>query len=309
MKITFILLCWYFVSCLCSSSVKPPPDKFGSYPSWWPVQSMINMPSISPSPSKDGPSFDSANPSTDPGGYTSLIYNINSTLNNQPALSETFTYYNQFVWKNMDYLGYVFLNVGFSSLPLYNCSSAGNLFDIEYFGTAGFGDTVMCQKLNEGKCCNQYFGYGAYYARYAVSAQNVAITTVLQVGACDLTMLDESLFCALLSGSGYCQERYLSRNLRQYTFPCLDNMYFFYIVQCPIYKAIGTMDIIAIYEPPLFIQHSTISDSLQIKSYDQINMQDKVCIPYSYFTVLTSSISNLSLKVLILQLIYAVYIF
>jgi len=293
MKFAVIVL--FFIGSF-SANVMPPPDKFGTYPSWWPTQKMINMPTLSASTSKNGPSFDSANPSSDPGGYTNLIYNTDATLNNQPALSETFTYYNQFVWKNMDFLGYVFLNVGFSSLPLYNCSSAGNLFDIEYFGTAGFGDTIMCTKIGEGQCCNQYFGFGAYYARYAVSAQNVAITTVMQVGACDLTMLDESLFCALSAGSGYCQERYLSRSLRQYIFPCLDNMYFFYVVQCPIYKAIGTMDIISIYEPPMFIEKSTVSDSLQIKAYDQINMQDKVCIPYSYFKISTSWFSMFELK-------------
>jgi len=303
----FILFLLYlFLTETLSSNILPPPDKFGTYPSWWPIQKMINMPTLSAS--KNGPSFDSANPSSDPGGYTNLIYNIDSTLNNQPALSQNFTYYNQFVWKNMDFLGYVFLNVGFSSLPLYNCSSAGNLFDLEYFGTAGFGDTVMCPKFGEGKCCNQYFGFGAYYARYAVSAQNVAITTVLQVGACDLTMLDESLFCALSAGSGYCQERYLSRSLRQYVFPCLDNMYFYYVAQCPIYKAIGTMDIISIYEPPMFIEKSTVSDSLQIKSYDQINMQDKVCMPYSYFKATTSSVPMLKLKSGLYQIIFSLLI-
>jgi len=296
----------FYLHCVCSvfslPFIKPPPDAYGTYPAWWPKQNMINMPTLSSSTSKHGPSYDSANPSSDPGGYTNLIYNVDSTLNNQPT--EEYPYFNQFIWKNMDYLGYVFLNVGFSSLPLYNCSSAGNLFDLEYFGTAGFVDTIICTKFSEGKCCNQYFGFGAYYARYAVSAQNVAISTVFQVGACDITMLDESLFCALSAASGYCQERYLSRALRQYTFPCLDNMYFFYVVQCPIYKVIGTMDIISIYEPPLFMQKATVSDSLQIKAYDQINMQDKICVPYSYFSVKTSSVPLIKIHLSVVILLF-----
>jgi len=265
--------------------IQPPPDQFGKYPTTWPKIDGMTMPILSPSTSSDGPSFLQGQPLSDPGGYVLRIYHPNSTYNAQEGPK-----FNQFAFKFTDFLGYSFIGVGYSQTTdegYYNCTQyAPDVYMNSDFFSGHLAGATICTD-----CCQKYFGFAPWYTLPILGNFLVSIETAIVTGFCDVTNIYPELYCIWVTGYGWCSDNILTRNTRKIVIPCLINMYYYLISSCPVYTAIGLYPWFCIYEPPLYCNAGTVSDSIQVDALNFVNSYDNVCIPYSYYGYQTPIIS------------------
>jgi len=239
------------------------------------------MPKVTPGKAIPGYPLDkNYNVSLDPGGYTPILFLSSSTLNSQDGPQ-----YNPFYWGFGDYGFFSYIGEVGSNIPYetWNCTLIqSGVYTTEYFLLAPEG--LYCTNPTN-ICCKSYLGKELYYsyesAKTFVLAQNGQAIS----GLCDLQEMDETLFCAFYSeNGGMCLTNVVKRNVRNVYLACLENFYVYFVKSCPVFKILGAYVNCIYYEPPLYMEKMTISDSITISAVYTAWQWDRVCIPVSYAT-------------------------
>lgn len=162
---------------------------------------------------------------------------------------------------------------GVLPLPAWNCTKNFNKPEM-------FGGEVNKQKICvAGECCKDF--YGLHRKNDDADKRQLDIDTKVSAGLCR-GLIPEELYCVHMTGNVVvnCLQTYPGPTLRTYPLLRCWDSFFWYFVECPVFKAAG-VEPASIMEPIIYRSMQAGTDKLL--NFALYYNPDRVCLPYQYF--------------------------